>query len=174
MNETSIVMSGVFSFFIKEYSRGRSKMVDPTNCIYYLIYRSSLIATSALKKEFANAGVGSIKPAYLGVLLSLWNEDNLQVADLGRRAGLEPSSMTGLLDRMERDEIILRQADPNDRRALRIGLTQAGRQAEETVMNIVNKTFAKLTQGIPEADLSKMREVLHQFLKNTPEEKSEF
>ena len=75
----------------------------PPDCPYYLISRSMLAVTSLLKKGFANEGINTIKPAYLSVLLSLWNEDGLKGNELGRRAGLEPSTMTGLLDRMERD-----------------------------------------------------------------------
>ena len=36
-------------------------------------------------------------------MLTLWDEDELQVTELGRRAGLEPSSMTGLCDRNDTD-----------------------------------------------------------------------
>ena len=96
----------------------------PPDCPYYLISRATLAVTSHLKKGFANEGIGTIKPAYLGVLLSLWDEDGLKANELGKRAGLEPSTMTGLLDRMERDGLVKREPDPNDRRAHRIHLTQ--------------------------------------------------
>ena len=76
--------------------------IDPEECPYYLITRVSLGATAAMKRGFIEAGIGFVRPAYLGSLMSLWREDGLKVIDLGRRAGLEPSTMTGLLDRMER------------------------------------------------------------------------
>ena len=95
-------------------------MIDtsPIDCPYYLISRVTLVVTSALKKGFTEAGVTAVKPAYLGVLLTLWREDGLKVIDLGRKAGLEPSTMTGLLDRMERDTLLYREADPSGVRKL--------------------------------------------------------
>jgi len=79
----------------------REPMIDVTECPYYLITRASLACTARLKEALAAAGVGNIRPAYLGVLMSLWSDDGLRAVELGRRAGLEPSTMTGLLDRME-------------------------------------------------------------------------
>jgi DNA-binding MarR family transcriptional regulator len=139
-------------------------MTRPEDCLYYLISRASLVATSMLKQEFAAAGVSGVRPAYLGVLLSLWKEDGPQAAELGRRAGLEPSSMTGLLDRMERDELIRREADPNDRRAQRIHLTRAGKRAEKPVVRIVDAMLAKLTGGIAKTKLDTTKTTLQRVL----------
>ena len=36
--------------------------------------------------------LGVVRPAYLGVLMSLWQEDGLRLAELGRRVALEPST----------------------------------------------------------------------------------
>ena len=107
---------------------GLGPMVDfeLTDCPYYLISRATLVVTAALRRGMAEAGVGHVRPAYVGVLMSLWRDDGLKVGELGRRAGLEPSTMTGLLDRMERDGLLERGPDPTDRRALRILLTQKG------------------------------------------------
>ena len=91
------------------------KLNSVKECPYYLISRVSLVVTSALKKGFANAGVEQVRPAYLCALMSLWQEDGLKVIELGKKAGLEPSTMTGLLDRMERDGLVSRTTDPRDR-----------------------------------------------------------
>ena len=102
-------------------------------CPYYLISRVSLVVTSALKKGFADAGVEKVRPAYLCVMMSLWKENGLKVIELGKKAGLEPSTMTGLLDRMERDGLVSRTMDPRDRRVIRINLTETGRQLRDPV-----------------------------------------
>lgn len=47
-------------------------------------------------------------------------------SDLARAAELDPSAMTRLLDRLEIRGLIERVADPADRRALHIHLTDAG------------------------------------------------
>ena len=107
------------------------KLVSPVDCPYYLITRATRSVTAQLRKGLADRGAGNVKPAYLGVLMSLWQADGLKANELARRAGLEPSTMTGLLDRMERDGLLERRADPHDRRANRIHLTRDGIDAGE-------------------------------------------
>ena len=139
----------------------------PRDCPYYLISRSTLAVTARLKQQFASAGLTGVRPSYLGVLLSLWREDGLNAAELGRRAGLEPSTMTGLLDRMERDHLVVRAAVPGDRRAQRICLTDLGRQVREPVLAAVDGTLAEVLEGVPEADLARVKETLRRILANT-------
>lgn len=140
--------------------------IKPTDCPYYLISRIYLQVTSALKKGFAAEGVENVKPAYLGVLLSLWREDGLPLGELARRSGLEPSSMTGLLDRMERDGFAFRSPDENDRRVQMIYLTDEGRNIEGPVMNVVDKVLSDVFEGVSEADFKKTQTLLKQVLKN--------
>ncbi len=146
-------------------------IISPPDCFYYLISRATLVATSVLKKEFEAAGVPQVRPAYLGVLMALWNEDRLGALELGRRAGLEPSSMTGVLDRMERDALIRREADPRDRRAQRICLTRSGKQCQQKVLKIVDETLAKGARGIPDSEVTRTKEILRHVLANLQEEK---
>jgi DNA-binding MarR family transcriptional regulator len=128
--------------------------------------RVTLVITSALKKGFSQSGVPQVRPAYLAVLLSLWEEDNLKMVELGRRAGLETSTMTGLLDRMERDGLVYRSPDPADRRAQRINLTDDGRSVESTVLDVVDRVMAKVMKDIPERDQSRTKMLLRQVLAN--------
>jgi DNA-binding MarR family transcriptional regulator len=139
---------------------------DVTDCAFYLISRASLVGTSALKKELAAAGAEGIKPAYLGVLMILWAQDGLKAVELGRRVGLEPSSMTGLLDRMERDGLLTRQADPGDRRAQRIVLTARGRRARKPVSAVLDRALDTMFEGVAERDVEQLKQTLRQVLAN--------
>jgi DNA-binding MarR family transcriptional regulator len=145
--------------------------IDPGECPYYLITRVSLGATAAMKRGFAEAGIGFVRPAYLGSLMSLWREDGLKMIDLGRRAGLEPSTMTGLLDRMERDGLVERRPDPADRRVLKIFLTATGESIRETVIKIVDSTLAGLLSGVDADEIDTLKGLLRKVLVNVREEK---
>jgi MarR family transcriptional regulator, transcriptional regulator for hemolysin len=74
--------------------------------------------------ELADLGVGA--PG-LGVLLRLAEADGLTQAELSRRQRVEAPTMSRMVDRLERDGLVERRADPDDRRASRIALTGAGR-----------------------------------------------
>ena len=135
-------------------------------CPYYLISRVSLLVTAALKKEFASSGVEQVKPAYLCVLMSLWQEDGLKVIELSKKAGLEPSTMTGLLDRMERDDLVVRTTDLTDRRVLRIHLTKTGRHVRDPVLNVVDRVITEVFAGIPQKGIAQTKNLLRNVLAN--------
>jgi DNA-binding MarR family transcriptional regulator len=140
-----------------------------TDCPYYLITRAALQVTAALKKGFIAAGVQKVRPAYLGVLMSLWQTDGLKVVVLGRQAGLEPSTMTGLLDRMERDGLVARCVDPQDRRAQQITLTPLGSDVREPVQAVVEGVMATVFAGIAQPELEQTKKLLRQVLGNLQE-----
>ena len=138
-------------------------------CPYYLISRVSLMVTSALKKGFADAGVQKVRPAYLCVMMSLWEEDGLKVIELGKKAGLEPSTMTGLLDRMERDGLVSRTMDPRDRRVLRIYLNETGQNVRDPVLKVIDDVLADVFAGISKEDISHTKNLLRHVLANAHE-----
>lgn len=140
---------------------------DARDCPYYLISRCTLAVTAGLKQDFASAGLDGVRPAYLGVLMTLWRDDGLSAVELARQAGLEPSTMTGLLDRMERDQLVVRRADPQDRRAQRIHLTETGRAVRKPTLTAVDRTLTRVLAGVSETDLSRMKDLLRRILANT-------
>lgn len=75
-----------------------------------------------------------ILPAYYGVLLALQDCEHCSLTDLKIQLLVSRSNMSALLDRMERDGLIRRERDQQDRRKLRISLTTHGRQVSEKVL----------------------------------------
>ncbi|MFH0825133.1 MAG: MarR family transcriptional regulator, partial [Pseudomonadota bacterium] len=94
----------------------------------------------------------------------LWVEDGLKVTDIARRTGLDTSTMTGLLDRMERDGLVERTADANDRRTLRIQLTGEGKRIQQPVIAETLKLLDECFGRIPKADLSVTKATLAKVL----------
>jgi DNA-binding MarR family transcriptional regulator len=151
----------------------------PEECPFYLITRSSLTLTSLLKKVLTDCGLDDVKPAYLGALMCLWKDENLDVmlskfgsrdgmklSELGLCAGLEPSTMTGLVDRMERDGLVYRSSDPNDRRAQQIKLTERGIKIQAAVFEAIERMFIQAFDGIASKDMTVVKKVLRNILAN--------
>ncbi len=138
-----------------------------SECPFYLITRASLAATACLKRALAAAEAADVRPTYLVVLMSLWQEDGLKAIELGRRAGLEPSTMTGLLDRMVRDGFVVRSPDPSDRRVHRIRLTERANQVRSAAEAAVENSLDTVLDGVESEDLERMKLVLQTILANT-------
>jgi len=155
------------------------KFLPITECPFYLITKASLSITSVLKRTLTQNGLPEVKPAYLGVLMSLWSkegmdemlsklggENGVNLTELGRRAGLEPSTMTGLIDRMERDGLVSRSNDPNDRRAQQINLTEKGMTIHTRVFAAVDPMLEEAFAGIAPDDMEAAKKVLRNVLTN--------
>lgn len=70
--------------------------------------------------------------------------EGLAPNELAERAGVTRATVTGLLDGLEREALIERQAAKQDRRALRIQLTDKGRQTAKQVFDSHSRWIASL------------------------------
>lgn len=69
------------------------------------------------------------------VLFCLLEEDGSTLKEIGTRAQIDSSSMTVLVDKLENEGLVERRLDQQDRRAIRVYLTDKGRQLGLEVLN---------------------------------------
>lgn len=77
-----------------------------------------------MSRELAIAGHELTFSQY--ITLKRLAEGDASARELARTADLNPGAITRLLDRLEEKDLTTRIADPDDRRALRIALTESG------------------------------------------------
>ncbi|MGB4270097.1 MAG: MarR family transcriptional regulator, partial [Spirochaetota bacterium] len=103
----------------------------------------------------------------MGTMLGKFGKDEgIKLNDLGKLAGLEPSSMTGLIDRMEKDGLVVRVSDPKDRRATNIQLTEKGINVRKHILAIMNTVTKEIIATIPKKYESIAMDVLKKILIN--------
>jgi DNA-binding MarR family transcriptional regulator len=90
-----------------------------------------------LAERFDAAGFGDVRPSYGSVLLPLFEEDGLRMGELARRARLSKQTMTELVRRMERNDLVERRSDPGDGRASLIFLTSRSRRFEPVAAEVL-------------------------------------
>ncbi len=85
------------------------------------------------------------------VIQRLGLEGDLPIAAIGEHLGLSPSTMTGLVDRLEEEGYVRRQPHPTDRRAKHLTLTRKGRSAFESevgfYLTLLEGTLSALGPG---------------------------
>ena len=97
----------------------------------HLVNRAARVMAQQLAEELRPAGVGIGQWA---VLLFLWARDGMSQAELSRVVAIEPPTMVRTLDRMVRDGLVTRRADPSDGRISRIHLTERGRMLRDELV----------------------------------------
>jgi DNA-binding MarR family transcriptional regulator len=93
-------------------------------------------------------------------------EGTASVTDLATAAQVNPGAMTRLLDKLEQRGIIARVADPTDRRALRIHLTEAGLAIWQDINHCGQRVRERATRGMSDADRETLTRLLAQVRDN--------
>jgi DNA-binding MarR family transcriptional regulator len=86
---------------------------------------------------------------HLFILTCLWEQEGVNVKDLAKQLCLDSSSLTGHLDRMEQVALVVRRDDTDDRRAVRVFLTEKGRHLKEQLEPIGHELKETLQRGVP-------------------------
>jgi len=103
------------------------------NQLCFALYSASLTMTQLYKPLLEPLGL--TYPQYL-VMLILWQEDKLNLKDIGAQLGQKSGALTPVIKRLEQEGLVQRLKDPLDERALRIGLTEAGSALRTQALHI--------------------------------------
>jgi len=125
----------------------------------------------ALNEELAPHRVTFPQAQVLGWLSM---EEGLSQSELAQRMEIEPPTLAGILERMERDGWIVREACPEDRRRKLVRPAAKSRDAWHEVVAIARRVRERATRGIPKARLDELKELLERIRTNLhPETESE-
>lgn len=130
-----------------------------------LLARSEQKHFSYTKKMLDQSGL-EISPGQLVVLYSLFNKDNISISELSKNVLLDNSTLTGLIDRLEKAGLVLRIDTPNDRRSYQIILTEKAKAHKSTILTVMNEIESKMLEGCSEAEISTLRSILQRILVN--------
>jgi DNA-binding MarR family transcriptional regulator len=90
---------------------------------------------------------------------------HLSPTELSRAVMLSPAAMTNRLDRLEDNGLIERHPDPDDRRALLIALTPAGREMADIAVTSRFEEAAKTVDCLTETEREQLTALLKKLLK---------
>jgi DNA-binding MarR family transcriptional regulator len=91
-------------------------------------------------------------------LIEILKSGSLTMNELSDKMNLDTSTMTRVIDKLVRDELIKREKDESDRRMVLVTLTEKGREEASKVYASVNEYYKKIITNIPEG---KTEEVLN-------------
>lgn len=146
-------------------------MVEQFNFDIQLIFailngKVSAAINRKLYRNFRQNGM-EISPEQWTVLLFLWKKDGVTQQELCNATFKDKPSMTRLIDNMERQHLVVRISDKNDRRTNLIYLTKTGKELETKAGEIVNLTLREALDGVSVNELEIGQEVLKKIFKNT-------
>lgn len=130
-------------------------MVDLTNYLGFSLRVAMKKIDKNLSQQLEVYGV-SIPQSF--ILFSLLEQDGATLKEVGNKTLIDSSSMTVLVDKLEKDGLVERKLDSQDRRAIRVFITDKGRDIAEKVSKIGVKFNSRLYDLLGEGN---QKEFIH-------------
>lgn len=127
------------------------------DCFVFLLGKAYQRFNQEARQLLAPHGV---TPAQYGLLEVLWERDEQSGAELSERLQLDSATMTGLLDRLERAELVVRRPDGTDRRINRVGLTAQGQALRVPLGHAMDEVNAAVVAQLGPAEAERLRAIL--------------
>lgn len=105
--------------------------------------------------------LGLTYPQYL-VMVVLWENESLNVKQLGEKLFLDSGTLTPLLKKLEGQGLVSRRRSPADERQVLIGLTPRGRALRQSAESIPATLLCQL--GMSEGQADRFHQTIHAFL----------
>ena len=100
------------------------------------------------------------------ILSSLKSNERRTQLELARAVGIEGPTLTRHLDGLEENGVVRRVRDGNDRRAVRVELTDEGERLFQTLRQAVIAFNRALTDGVADDELERLRTALARLEQN--------
>lgn len=108
----------------------------------------------------------NVHPGQVPLLFCLRKKDGCSQRELVEMLHVKPPTVTVTLNRMAKNEMVERRADPIDQRVSRIFITETGRAAAAKVELILAKIEEELFKGFTNEEILLMKRLLRQIKGN--------
>lgn len=97
------------------------------------------------------------------MLIALYEEEGASLTALAEKTHLDRPTVTGLVDRLERDGWAERRADPEDRRSYRVFLTAQAYDHREALLRIYHKVNGLFLERFGREEWARFRTLLERL-----------
>jgi DNA-binding MarR family transcriptional regulator len=104
-----------------------------------------------------------LTPTQFFLLIALYEENGILITALAKKVALDKSTLTSLLDRLERDDLIQRTAHPTDRRIIQIYLTPKAEAMRDDLLRIYSEVNGLFLSRLTSEELKNFEEILGKF-----------
>jgi DNA-binding MarR family transcriptional regulator len=101
-------------------------------------------------------------------LLCSLRDRSVGMAELSGMLGLERSSLTGLVDRAQQRGLVVRENDPQDRRAVKVTLTEDGTKALHRFHHELTRRLDDLLDDLPATERERFSKTLGRVVAGVP------
>ncbi|GAA0092474.1 hypothetical protein UT300009_25030 [Paraclostridium bifermentans] len=131
----------------------------------FLINATDKIIMNNFVRKLKNNGI-NITFEQFTILTMLWDNENLCQYNLAQLTNRDQASTSRLINTLIKNELIIRQCCPSDKRINRIKLTEKGELLKEPVESIARECFEEAVNGISKDEIEQGMKFLTKIAEN--------
>ncbi len=135
----------------------------------FLISQIKQIQGRVFGRLLKDAEIDAFNGAQGRILFVLWQQDDLPIVELSRRTGLAKTTLTSMLDRLEKQGHIRRRVDEQNRRQVRITLSEQARSLSGRYDEVSDRMSRVFYKGFSDEEISEFEGLLRRVLVNLKE-----
>jgi DNA-binding MarR family transcriptional regulator len=123
-------------------------------------------AANAVRQELTNRVLRKHDVTWTGfvVLWVVWIWDGMEARHVAESADISKATLTGVVNTLEGRGLILREAHENDRRLVRLRLTEKGIRLMEQIYPEFNSVEAELVAGLSDRKVATFTKTLRELV----------
>lgn len=110
-----------------------------------------------------------LTPAQSFVFNALCMGDGINIGELCERVHLDSSTLTGIIDRMEKNGYLERRPNPDDRRSVQVCLTAKARKLAPRILEFADELDATLRKPFTQKEMEEFEKVLRTLAEDRQE-----
>jgi len=129
----------------------------------YLLNRAGARIAAAFNADMRQIGASL---QVWRVLAALREQDGRRMGDLSKTTSIEVSTLTRLVDNMEKDGLVVRRREAGDARAISLHVTPNGRRLTQRIVPIAERYEAVALKGFSAAEIAVLKKALRRLYDN--------
>ncbi|WP_092334328.1 MarR family winged helix-turn-helix transcriptional regulator [Desulfosporosinus hippei] len=129
----------------------------------YVCYKLSRVMRKVHRYYEGSLSQYGITPSQFYVLSAVWEKDGLKFKELAKSLEMDGSTLTSILDRLERLDLVERRNDPEDRRSLLVFLTEQAKQQISEMAHLAEKLDQEIKERFTEEEFATFERVLEKL-----------
>ena len=131
----------------------------------FLMAKIRQVGGRIFSKMLKDSGI-EINPAQGRIMFALWQQDGISINELAKRTQLGKSTLTSMLDRLEKEGFLKRVPSREDRRKILLKRTKKDRAMEAKYVEVSQQMTKLYYNGFSKSEIDRFENDLARILNN--------
>ena len=127
------------------------------------------VCTRVWNKILRENNMADLEGARGRIIFALWGNDGVPIKTLCEKTSLDKSTLTGIIDRLERDGYIERKPSETDKRSTLISLTGKEQEFAKNIQKVSEQMNEIFYKGFTDEEITQFDTLLARILENCKE-----